>query len=48
VEIAVFGRNILQKKYITRLLALENTPFGLTSYMPGDPRTYGVSANFKF
>ena len=48
VEIAFYAQNITKTKYFTRLLALENTPFGLTSYMPGDPRTYGVSASIKF
>ncbi len=48
IELAFYGRNITKKKYITRLLSLENTPFGLTSYMPGDPRTYGASMSFKF
>jgi iron complex outermembrane receptor protein len=48
LEIAFYAQNITKKKYITRLLALENTPFGLTSYLPGDPQTYGVSATFKF
>lgn len=48
VELAIYARNILKKKYITRLLSLENTPFGLTSYMAGDPRTYGISMSFKF
>jgi iron complex outermembrane recepter protein len=48
LEIAAYVQNATRKKYITRLLALEATPFGLTSYLPGDPRTYGVSATYKF
>jgi len=48
LEIAVYVQNATRKKYITRLLSLEATPFGLTSYVPGDPRTYGVSATYKF
>lgn len=48
LELAFYARNIAKKKYITRLLALENTPFGLTAYMPGDPRTFGASVSFKF
>jgi iron complex outermembrane receptor protein len=48
LEIAAYVQNATKEKYITRLLALEATPFGLTSYLPGDPRTYGVSATYKF
>ncbi|MEP7349581.1 MAG: TonB-dependent receptor [Sphingorhabdus sp.] len=48
LEFALFATNITKEKYFTRLLPLENTPFGLTSYYPGDPRTYGISATFKF
>ena len=48
LEIAAYVQNATKKKYITRLLALEATPFGLTSYLAGDPRTYGLSATFKF
>lgn len=48
LEIAAYVQNATKKKYITRLLALEATPFGLTSYLAGDPRTYGVSASFRF
>lgn len=48
VEIAVFAQNITKKKYMTRLLALENVPFGLTSYSAGDPRTYGMSLSINF
>lgn len=48
LEIAFYARNITQKKYFTRLLSLENTPFGITSYTPGDPRTYGVSLTWRY
>jgi iron complex outermembrane receptor protein len=48
VEVAVYGRNILQKKYFMRLLALEDTALGFTSYLPGDPRTYGVTVTFRY
>src|SRR3546814_7171663 len=36
LEFAVYATNITKEKYFTRLLSLENTPFGLTSYTPGD------------
>lgn len=48
LEFAVYARNITKKDYFTRLLPLENTPFGLTSYVPGDPRTYGVSVTWRY
>lgn len=48
LEVAIYGRNILQKKYFQRLLALEDTALGFTSYLPGDPRTFGVTATFKY
>ena len=48
LEFAVYALNLTKKDYFTRLLALENTPFGLTSYTPGDPRTYGVSVTWRY
>ena len=48
VELAVYGANLLQEKYVVRLLDVENTPLGITAYGPGRPRTYGVSASYRF
>ncbi|HMP46084.1 MAG TPA: TonB-dependent receptor, partial [Sphingopyxis sp.] len=48
LEFALYARNITKEKYFVRLLSLENTPFGLTSYIPGDPRTYGVSVTWRY
>ena len=48
LELAVYGRNLTKTKYFQRLLALEDTALGTTSYLPGDPRTYGVSLTYKF
>lgn len=48
LEVAFYGRNILQKKYYSRLLSLEDTALGTTSYLPGEPRTYGVRTTYKF
>lgn len=48
LEFALYARNITKEKYFTRLLSLENTPFGLTSYTPGDPRTYGASVTWRY
>jgi iron complex outermembrane receptor protein len=48
LEIAAFARNILQKKYYSRTLALEDTALGITSYLPGEPRTYGMRMTYEF
>jgi len=48
LEVALYGRNLTQKKYFQRLLALQDTALGVTSYLPGDPRTYGVSVSYDF
>jgi iron complex outermembrane receptor protein len=48
LELAFYGRNVLQKKYYSRLLSLEDTALGTTSYLPGEPRTYGVRTTYKF
>jgi len=39
---------LAKKKCYQRLLALEDTALGVTSYLPGDPRTYGVSVTYEF
>lgn len=48
IELALYARNITKSQYFTRLLPVENTPLAFTSYMPGDPRTYGASVSFRF
>lgn len=48
IELAFYARNITKEEYFTRLLPTENTPLDFTAYMPGDPRTYGVSATVRF
>ncbi|MGQ3178719.1 MAG: TonB-dependent receptor domain-containing protein, partial [Blastomonas fulva] len=48
IEVAFFARNITKEQYFSRLLAVQGTALGFTSYMPGDPRTYGISASFRF
>jgi iron complex outermembrane receptor protein len=48
LELAFYARNITKEKYFTRLLATENTALAFTSYMPGDPQTYGASVTFRF
>ena len=48
VEIALWGRNVLDEEYETRLLPLEDTPLGVTAYQPGSPRTFGLSISKSF
>ncbi|MBB4614758.1 TonB-dependent receptor [Novosphingobium taihuense] len=48
LEVALFARNLGQTRYYQRILALEDTPLGTSSYLPGNPRTYGVSLTYKF
>ena len=48
LEVAFYGRNVLKKKYYSRLLSLEDTALGTTSYLPGEPRTYGLRTTYKF
>jgi iron complex outermembrane receptor protein len=48
IEVAFFARNITKEQFFTRLLPVEGTALGFTSYMPGDPRTYGISVSANF
>lgn len=48
IELSLYARNITKKQYFSRLLPLEGTALGLTSYLPGDPRTFGASISFRF
>jgi iron complex outermembrane receptor protein len=48
VEVALYARNLTSTEYSTRLLAVQGTALGFTSYMPGNPRTYGASVTFRF
>ena len=48
IEVALYGRNITEEQYFSRLLPVQGTALGFTSYMPGDPRTYGVSVSLGF
>jgi iron complex outermembrane receptor protein len=47
IELALYGRNLTKTKYYQRLLGVEDA-LGVTSYLPGDPRTYGISATLRF
>lgn len=49
MEIALYGLNILDKKYIHRRFSdLYNQGLGFTVAYVGDPATYGVEATFRF
>ena len=48
IEVAFYARNITGEEYFSRLLPVEGTALGFTSFMPGDPRTYGVSLSYSF
>jgi len=48
IEVAFFARNITKEQFFSRLLPVQGTALGFTSYMPGDPRTYGVSLSYSF
>lgn len=48
IELSFYARNITKEQYFSRLLPLEGTALGLTSYLPGDPQTYGASISFRF
>ena len=46
LEVAVFGRNILDKRYLQSMI--DFTPVGFIDGFPGDPATYGVSLKYRF
>ncbi len=46
LELSVWGRNLANKKYLSRTLDLG--ALGVVSGFPGDPRTYGVTARYRF
>ncbi len=46
-EVAIFGRNLANKKYFLDQFDLIN-PFGFVQSIPGAPRTIGAELNFKF
>jgi len=49
LELAVFGKNIFQKKYAERVFSEVYTAgLGFIQQTQGDPRTYGVSLSYHF
>ena len=47
VSIAAWGKNLANEEYYTSSLCLYNT-VGYTASYPGEPRTYGVTVQYKF
>lgn len=46
ISVAAFGKNLADKKYFNRTTGIP--ALGFASAYPGDPRTYGVSATYRF
>ena len=48
VEVAMFARNLADKKYLVRTFADTYTSLGLATAFAGEPRTYGAEVTFRF
>lgn len=46
IEVSAWGKNLTNKRYVVRITDLAAAGF-LNNY-PGDPRTYGVTARYRF
>ena len=47
IDVQAYVRNLFDKRYFIRNLAQEHS-LGFTAASPGDPRTFGISAAYKF
>jgi len=47
-EVALFAKNITNKHYIAFDLDITNTALGFVTYVPGEPRTWGVEVTKTF
>ena len=47
LELSVWGRNLLDDRYLNRIFDAVAQPGGISGY-PNVPRTYGVSARYKW
>ena len=47
LELSVWGRNLTDDRYIGTIFDSVGQQFSISGY-PNQPRTYGVSARFKF
>jgi len=48
LEVAVFAKNITNKRYIAYELDITNTQIGFVSYVPGERRTWGLEVTKTF
>jgi iron complex outermembrane receptor protein len=48
ITLTVWGRNLTEAEYYTRILDFTLTPLGAVIGFPGNPRTYGASLRFNF
>ncbi len=46
VELSIWGRNLLDKKYLQYIQ--DTSSIGFVVGMPGDPRSYGASVRYNF
>ena len=46
ISLSAFGKNLTDKQYFTRTTGIPS--LGYDSAYPGDPRTYGISAAYRF
>ncbi|HTM96842.1 MAG TPA: hypothetical protein VL100_13660, partial [Croceibacterium sp.] len=47
LEVSVWGRNLLDDRYILQIFDSVAQPLAISGY-PNQPRTYGVTARFRF
>ena len=47
LELSVWGRNLLDDRYILQVFDSVAQPLAISGY-PNQPRTYGVTARFRF
>lgn len=43
-----FGQTLTDREYESRTVDFVTPGLGAVIYIPGDPRTYGASLNYKF
>ncbi len=48
IELSVWARNLAGEEYMTQILDTTATPIGVAVGFPGEPRTVGVSAGYRF
>lgn len=48
IEVSLWGRNLINKKYVTRSFPGIYRDLGVATEFVGDPRTYGVSLTWRF